>query len=58
MRGVLSGWVGGFLCQLELFNHQLTSSEAACVYEQVAKADCKCPLYIFFRKEMNEYEAI
>lgn len=36
---------GGFLCQLEIQSLQLTSSEAACVHEQVANADCECPLY-------------
>ena len=45
MRRALSGGYGGFLCQLEIEKLQLTGNGVACVHEQVANADCECPLY-------------
>ena len=36
--------VGGCLCQWEL-KAPTDSSQSDCVHEQVAKADCECPLY-------------
>ena len=36
---------GGCLCQWEL-KAPTDSSRSDCVHEQVAKADCECPLYL------------
>ena len=35
-----------FLCQSGIEKLQLTNSEAICVREEVAKADCECQIYI------------
>ena len=44
MRRALSGGYGGCLCQWEL-KAPTDRSQSDCVHEQVAKADCECPLY-------------
>ena len=44
VRGALSGGEGGCLCQWEL-KAPTDRSQSDCVHEQVAKADCECPLY-------------
>ena len=45
VRRALSGGYGGCLCQWEL-KAPTDRSQSDCVHEQVAKADCECPLYI------------
>ena len=45
VRRALSGGEGGCLCQWEL-KAPTDRSQSDCVHEQVAKADCECPLYI------------
>ena len=45
VRRALSGRSGGCLCQWEL-KAPTDRSQSDCVHEQVAKADCECPLYI------------
>ena len=49
VRRVLSGGYGGCLCQWEL-KAPTDRSQSDCVHEQVAKADCECPLYTAFGK--------
>ena len=44
VRRALSGGYGGCLCQWEL-KAPTDRSQSDCVHEQVAKADCECPLY-------------
>ena len=44
VRRALSGGEGGCLCQGEL-KAPTDRSQSDCVHEQVAKADCECPLY-------------
>ena len=44
VRRALSGGYGGCLCQWEL-KAPTDRSQSDCVREQVAKADCECPLY-------------
>ena len=45
MCRALSGGYGGCLCQWEL-KAPTDRSQSDCVHEQVAKADCECPLYL------------
>ena len=47
MRRALSGGYGGCLCQWEL-KAPTDRSQSDCVHEQVAKADCECPIYITY----------
>ena len=47
VRRALSGGYGGCLCQWEL-KAPTDRSQSDCVHEQVAKADCECPIYITY----------
>ena len=52
VRRALSGGYGGCLCQWEL-KAPTDRSQSDCVHEQVAKADCECPLYAQKRENEN-----